>query len=241
MRERKGRVCFGEARRELYLEGLRRTANHEAAARHAGVSAAAARRCRQRVPSFDMLCGEAEREAQRRMAGAQGLDDGDLDPAFEGIRRSADGRLKIQALGSRRWSKAKEDFFFAVLRESGNIAASARAAGVSRVAVFKRRREWPAFARRVEETLDEAEVTLEFRVACLGTNWTEEAEAADRAEIAAMPAEPFNPELALRFLKWREEKRRGRRGATALPDVAEVRARILRKVEAIRRHRGSKG
>lgn len=47
----------------------------------------------------------------------------------------------------------------------------------------------------------------------------------------------FDPELALRFLKWREEKRRGRRGsAPALPSAGEVRERIVRKVEALKRY-----
>lgn len=231
------RRYFVEGRREAYLANLRRTGNHAAAAREAGVSGRAARRYRGRTPDFEAACAEAEREAGRRLAGAEGPDDGDLDPAFENIRRGADGRLKIQARGTRRWSRTKEDRFFAVLRECGNIAASARAAGVSREAVWKRRREWPAFARRMEEALDEAEVTLEFRVACLGTNWTEEAEGEDGPTSEIEPG-PIDPEFALRFLKWREEKRRGRRAAVAaLPPAEEVRARIVRKVLAIKAHR----
>jgi molybdenum-dependent DNA-binding transcriptional regulator ModE len=233
------RAYFTKDRRDTYLANLRRTGNHEAAAREAGVSAAAARRFRRRTPDYEALCAEAEREAHARLAGAEGPEDGVLDPAFESIRRGADGRMKVQARGKRRWSKTKEDRFFAVLRECGNIAASARAAGVSREAVWKRRRDWPAFARRMKEALDEAEVILEFRVACLGTNWTEEADGPERdetAETVSAPG-PFDHEFALRFLKWREDKRRGKGGAmAALPPADEARARILRKIEAIKRH-----
>jgi molybdenum-dependent DNA-binding transcriptional regulator ModE len=234
------RAYFTQDRRETYLANLRRTGNHEAAAREAGISAAAARRFRQRTPDYQALCAEAGREAHARLAGAQGPEDGVLDPAFESIRRGADGRMKVQARGKRRWSKTREDRFFAVLPECGNIAASARAAGVSREAVWKRRRDWPAFARRMEDALDEAEVTLEFRVACLGTNWTEEAEGPERNETAetASASVPFDHEFALRFLKWREDKRRGRgRAIAALPPAGDVRARIMRKIEAIKRHR----
>jgi hypothetical protein len=49
---------------------------------------------------------------------------------------------------------------------------------------------------------------------------------------------PFDPELAMRFLKWRREAKGGRRGtAAALPPAEEVRERILRKVTAIQRHK----
>lgn len=244
-RKRKRRY-FTEDRREAYLAGLRRTANHSSAAREAGISARAARRYRRRKPEFEALRIEAEQEAQRRLAGAESPLDGTEEAAFECIRRGADGRLKVQAKGRRRWSTKAENRFFDVLRECGNVAASARAAGVSKEAVWKRRREWPAFARRMEETLDEAEITLEYRVACLGTNWTEEAEERSRqAETEAAPAPPstelgtgFDPDLALRFLKWRADKRSGARvGIAALPPAGEVRERIVRKVAAIKKHK----
>ena len=245
---RKKRRYFIEERREAYLENLRRTANHAAAARAAGITDGGARRFRRREPGFEALCVEAEAEAQRRLAGAESPYDGTREGAFESIRRGADGKLKIQAQGRRRWSTKAEDIFFDALRECGNISASARAAGVSREAVWKRRREWPAFARRFEETMEEAEIVLEYRVACLGTNWSVEAqprEAANDNEAEAPPsqasAEPstaFDPELAIRFLKWRAERKRGQTGAmAALPPAEEVRERIVRKVAAIKRHK----
>lgn len=51
----------------------------------------------------------------------------------------------------------------------------------------------------------------------------------------------FDPEFALRFLRWREEKRKGggRRGRVpAPPSMEQVTESIIRKVEAIKRHRG---
>jgi hypothetical protein len=254
------RRTFGAAERAAYLEGLRRTGTHAAAAREVGFRAATVRRHRGRCPDFEAQCREAEADADRRLAEARSPYDGAREGAFESIRRGPDGRLKIQAQGRRRWSRKAEDLFFDVLRECGNISAAARAAGVSRRTVWLRRRDWPAFARRFEETMEEAEIVLEYRVACLGTNWSEAAEAAGEAdELTADDGEgtgegtrtfsgkstcphscppAFDPELALRFLKWRSELKRGRPDpAMALPSPAEVRQRILRKVEAVKRHR----
>jgi hypothetical protein len=67
----------------------------------------------------------------------------------------------------------------------------------------------------------------------------DESEATDAPAVAAAIV-PFDPEFALRFLKWREEKRagRGKRArAPAPPGIEEVTERIVRKVEAIKRHR----
>ena len=61
------------------------------------------------------------------------------------------------------------------------------------------------------------------------------------------PPRPFNPEFALRFLKWREEKRRGRgrrgRGGCGRrePSIEEVRDQVIRRISAIRRHRETFG
>jgi len=51
---------------------------------------------------------------------------------------------------------------------------------------------------------------------------------------------PFDPDFAMRFLKWREEKRRGggRWAPRARPpSIEEITDKIVRKVEAIKRHR----
>jgi hypothetical protein len=231
------RRYFTAERREAYLDCLRVTASHKAAAREAGVSERAARRYRARKPEFETACGEAESEARRRLAGAEGPFDGPMNPAFESIRRGPKGEAKIVKTPGGRWTIKTEERFFAVLEATGNIAASARAVGFSREAIGKRRRKWPAFARRVEEMMEEAEVDLEFRLLCEGSGWSEAAEA--RREAAdAEPAPPLNPEFVLKFLKWREEKRRGKSGAgVALPDADKVRERIVAKVVAVKRHR----
>ncbi|HEV7660939.1 MAG TPA: hypothetical protein VGO55_13955 [Allosphingosinicella sp.] len=242
---------FIESRRALYLETLRRTGNHRAAARAAGIDRSTAEQRRKRDAGFALACIAAEAEAAQRLAGARHMFDGVEDARFETVRRGRGGRWQIVATRAGKWSKAMEDDYFDVLRATGNHAAAARAVGVSESLIWQRRRAWPGFRARIEETLDEAELVLELRLSGHGTNVGVgpggEAPGTVRGQSRDCPpgAEvPFDPEFALRFLRWREEKRRGsgRRGRVPpAPDIAEVTEKIIRKVEAIKRHRGRSG
>jgi hypothetical protein len=234
---------FIESRRALYLETLRRTGNHRAAARAAGIDPTTAQQRRKRDADFALACLAAEEEAARRLAGAQHMFDEVEDARFETIRRGRNGRLQIVATRAGKWNKAMEEDYFDVLRATGNHAAAARAVGVSESLIWQRRRAWPGFRARIEETLEEAELMLEFRLSAHGTNVGVGIEGAGREARAATvsPEALFDPEFALRFLRWREEKRRGggQRGRLPpAPDIAAVTERIVRKVEAIKRRRG---
>jgi hypothetical protein len=140
------------------------------------------------------------------------------------------------------WTKATEAAFFAYLRETGNISAAARSVGSDKSSVFERLRKWPAFADRFEEVLEDTSLTLEFRLACqdgAATAGPGEEAAAEAGAAAGRVA--FDPEFALRFLKWRQEKKAGlarRRGPMPVPPSIEtVAEKIVRQVEAIKRHR----
>src|SRR5690606_2666895 len=111
------------------------------------------------------------------------------------------------------------------------------------------RDRWPAFAGRMDKALDEAEIALEFRLATLGNNvgaGLDDGEGEESAEDHAAGAPchqddiPFDPEFALKFLKWREDKRRGRSGnrgparsrpvtEAELTEVLETRLRVVHK------------
>lgn len=249
---------FIESRRALYLETLRRTGNHGAAARAAGIDRSTAEKRRKRDADFALACIAAEEEAQARLAGATHMFDGVEDARFETIRRGRNGRWQIVATRTGKWNKAMEDDYFDVLRATGNLAAAARAVGVSESLIWQRRRAWPGFRARMEETLDEAEIVLEFRLAAHGTNvgvgpGGEVVGSEDRAKGTVTrncprpddcpPAAPFDPEFALRFLRWRDEKRRGggrRDHRRRERPIEEVRASILRKLDAIEAHETKK-
>lgn len=229
-----------QARREKFLEVLGQTGNRRMAAEAIGFEPRLMDQRRQYDALLDRQWIEALEQADRRLAGI----DGPYDPALGDapvvvVKRGSNGRLMLQKAGEKRWSRTVEDRFFATLAMYGNIGASARAVGFSQSCIDQRRRKWPDFARRLEETLDDAEVEIEFRVAAEVRG--------KRAGIDGQPATepgPLDMDAAMRFLKWRQEKKagRGRRGRVPEPPSIEaVTEKIVKRVEAIRRHRARGG
>jgi hypothetical protein len=205
---------------------------------------------REHDPALDRDWEAAAEAAHRRLSAASGPFDCARDRPFETregarlnmIRRGKKGRLQLVAAGESRWSAGIEERFKAALRESGNIRAAARAVGFSESAIWQRRQKWPAFAQMLEEMLDEAELALEFRIASMGSNMVAgEAHALDASNDNEAGPQPFDLDAAMRFLKWREERRRGRgRWAPQAkpPSIEAVTETLIRRVEAIKRHRG---
>jgi hypothetical protein len=248
------------AERALFLDVLRETGNRKAAAGAIGVEARLMDQRRAHDAELDRDWEEAAEAAHRRFAKATGPFDcqqeGPFDPsallgtspAQDGplnmIRRGKRGRLQLVAAGEGRWSGAVEARFLAMLRATGNVRGAAASVGFSESAVWDRRRKWPAFAEAMEEVLEEAELALEFRIAAMASNVVA-AGTDDRPSPGPSPAGrgeelPFDMDRAMRFLKWREEKRRGsgRRAPKAKPPpIEEVTEKIVRRVAAIERHR----
>ena len=250
---------FTAPRRAAFLEFLGRTGNLTAAAAAVGIDRSTAEQRRKRDADFELGCRAALAAADRALAGAEGAFDAAGVPGGSGgdfsvIKRSRTGRTQVIRAGAKRWSKAVEERFFAALSMCGNVAAAARAVGFSEGCIWARRRNWPAFRARFEEALDEAEINIEFRLASMGSDLlaagrdgaVEEDGMGTGAEdgmgtVASSCPLPFDADLALRFLKWREQKRTGPTGRRARwqrppRSIEEVKGSILRKVEAIRRH-----
>lgn len=243
-----------QARRQKFLEVLAQTGNRRMAAEAIGFEPRLMDQRRQYDPLLDRQWSEALEQADRRLAGV----DGAFDPASGEapavvVKRGSGGRLQLQRAGEKRWSKAVEDRFFAALGMCGNMAAAARAVGFSKSCIDQRRRKWPDFERRLEETLDDAEVEIEFRVAAQvrGLRGPKADSRSARGGAVADPAAgesdsppPLDMDAAMRFLKWRQEKKagRGRRGRVpAPPSIEEVTERIVKRVQAIKRHRARGG
>ncbi len=250
---------FTAPRREAFLAFLRKTGNFSAAAQAVGIDRSTAEQRRKRDAQFALDCMAAKAAAARLLAGATDCFDGVADAELQTIKRGPHGRAMIVAARKGKWCKSTEEVVLAVLRQCGNAAAAARAAGISEGTIWTRRRQWPAFRARMEEALEEAEVVLEFRLATMGGRaWMAEDGAGEAEGMGAgegmgtegtgtvtsncPPAIPFDADLALRFLKWRELKRQGhgwRRGRhNGLPDrpFEEVVDSIMGKIEAIERH-----
>lgn len=231
---------FTALRRETYLEVLAETGNKRAAATAIGFGRNRMDGIIKREPAFAVDCEAALRAADSRLNAAEWQFDGVHDPEFQTLRKRRDGRVQIIAVGPGRWSKRIEDRFLAILSQCGNVEASARAVGFAGTDIFRRQRQWPGFARRMEEAHQEADVRLEFRLACWGNTVSP-----DGGEpVVDCPEVPFDPEFALRYLKWRQEKKagRGRRGrAPEPPSIEAVTETIVKRVEAIRKHRARGG
>ncbi len=230
------------AQKDRFLEVLGQTGNRRAAAEAIGVEPRLMDQRRKYDKVLDRQWEAALEQATRRLSGAAGPFDCIGARELNVIKRGRGGRLQLVAAGAKRWCKAVDERFFATLGMCGNIAASARAVGFSESCVWQRRRTWPDFARRMEEVLEEAEVRIEFRIASIGNG----AEAGPGTNASHCAPIPFDPDFALRFLKWREEKRSGR-GKTRRdhrrpePSIEDVRDEVIGRIRAIRRHRELKG
>ena len=249
-----------QARRDKFLEVLGQTGNRRMAAEAIGFEPRLMDQRRQYDALLDRQWIERLEQADRRLAGIEGPYDPALgDAPVVVVKRGSNGRLMLQKAGEKRWSRTVEDRFFATLAMCGNIGASARAVGFSQSCIDQRRRKWPDFARRMEEVLEDAEVEIEFRMAAeirgVGgdshfSNRGHQSEKAARESDCPQAAcesgrsRPLDMDSAMRFLKWRQEKKagRGRRGRVpAPPSIEAVTEKIVKRVEAIKRHRARGG
>jgi hypothetical protein len=238
---------FTAPRRAAFLEFLAKTGNLTAAAAAVGIDRSTAEQRRKRDAEFELACRAALAEADRALAGADNAVGLEGQGDFSVIKRSRSGRTQVIRAGAKRWSRAIEDRFFAALSTCGNVAAAARAVGFTEGCIWQRRRNWPAFRARMEEALDEAEINIEFRLASMGSDIAAAGNEppligeGSKAE-APVPPLPFDADLALRFLKWREQKRTGPTGRRARwqrppRSLDEVKESILRKLGAMDAHR----
>ncbi len=252
--ERAPRMRLSAERRDRFLEVLGQTGNRRFAAEAIGVDPRLMDQRRRFDKVLDRQWEAALDQAHRRLSGADGPFDCIGGRELNVIKKGRGGRLMIVASGPKRWCKAVEDRFFATLRMCGNVAASARAVGFGESCVWQRRAKWPGFARRMEEVLEEAEMRIEYRLAAMGSELAAAGAGTgtvtfphgdDKFDDAVRKSDcplPFDTDLALRFLRWREQKRhgfgpRGRR-RKGPPDRTfdEAVQSILTKVEAIESH-----
>jgi hypothetical protein len=238
------------AKREKFLEVLGQTGNRATAAAAIGVEPRLMDQRRRFDPTLDSDWTAAVAQADRRLSGADGPFDCIGGGGMNVVRRGRDGHLQIVRAGPKRWSRKIEDRYLAALSLYGNFAAAARAIGFSESSAIQRRRKWPDFARRIEEALDEADLAIEFRLAHEANdvrafgNVSDDSGAADGLPAVETKDSKFDPDFALRYLKWRQEKKagRGRRGrAPEPPSIEAVTEKIVKRVEAIRKHRARGG
>lgn len=152
------------------------------------------------------------------------------------IRSSKTGKCCIMQAGLGRWSAAKEAVFLAELTATANVKAAARAAGVSTVVVYNRRKLWPAFAAQWHAAITEGHARIETLLVCAATNTLDPEPLPERA----WEGPDMSVEQALKLhLAHLPPKHGGIRRLGGPPrrepDIEEVRHEILRKVAAMER------
>ena len=255
--------AFTSALGEAFLALVGQTGNYRAASRTLGHPHLFRNRMR-RDPGFRRLCEAAAAAADARLRAAESPvlppieiksmpPDGPPEkprPAEPEpvIRRAGNGRLQIGHVPEGGVTAAAEAEFLALLRETGNFDGSAHATGFWPSTFYRRRDEWPAFARDCREALEQAGVRLEYRLIAHAHASLRRPGDGEPGEAEAGAGVPFDPEAAMRILSFLDRRKAGRTGGRhkGAPDRSfeEVLDSILTKIEAIDRHEkkyGKKG
>jgi hypothetical protein len=158
------------------------------------------------------------------------------------IRRTSSGRAQIALAREGHLTAEGEAEFLALLRATGNFAASARAIGFQPASLHERGRTWPAFGRDCREAVEAAAVQLDYALVAhahmlLGLGRVEGAEPV--ADV------PFDPEAAMRIIAFLDRRKAGKTGGRhkGAPERSfeQVCESILGKIEAIERHEAMYG
>ena len=232
------RKCKAPPRwRAPFLRALKATGNAREAARAAGVDHSLAYYHRRRDAAF-----AAEWEAALASAGDASADSGprsagDAVGAELVLRRSKRRGDQLVRAGPGRWSEKAEGIFLGVLARSANVRRAAAAAGFSTNALYYRRETYPGFAGRWDRALEQSKVHLRGLVISSGIA-TFDPESAD--EAGALPKVTVAEAISILRLKdggpAGAGAERGLRYGPPEPSIEEVRASVIRRLDAIEAH-----
>jgi hypothetical protein len=147
------------AAKARFVEALRAGAARDAAAAHAGFTAAAFYYAREHDPVFRhawLWALELSAADQRARRAAKGP-----PPPHAAIAPNANRRLQLRAERRRRFDEARKQIFLDHFAGTADAHASAAAAGVGKSTVVQHRRKDPQFAAAWDEALSVAYAQLE--------------------------------------------------------------------------------
>ena len=185
-------------RARRFIEALAASGNVSFACEIAGIGKDRVYRHRRENAEFAAEWAAAKAAFEAKAEADDGIDLDALERDGLAVRRGRGGCVQIVFAHPAAWTRRDEDLFFAYYAESGNVAASARAAGFSAKAAWDRARNVPDFARRLAEAKAEATERLDFYLIEEGTNLL-------RGRDGARP----DPQLAMWLLKREDQKRSG--------------------------------
>ncbi|MDT8758666.1 hypothetical protein MZO42_08145 [Sphingomonas psychrotolerans] len=164
--------------------------------------------------------------AARRGAGAP--------PEGRGVRQDKQGRAQLVRVRAR-WSQEAEAVFLAELATTANVRAAAEAAGFSTTAIYRRRASCPAFRAAWDGALDQGYARIEALLIERACDGPSEVPAGDERAAQAMTNDQLMNLLRLHRASARGGAPQRYDAQAKPPDIAAVRASILRKVAAIER------
>lgn len=229
-------VRFTRWRRAHFFRVLEETGHAQMAAAAAGVSLACIYRLRRLEPGFTEKMKAAVAEADRRLEEGQSPSTVPSDRLQQAlvIRRGRGGRLRVMAAGRHWWTERHDGAFLGHLRATGNIAASARAAGFTPKSAWNRRERLPGFAQAMDEAREDADMALQFQL--MGQTQGKRGDDFDGTGAG------IDSYQAMRTLTFRANRKLGRHSPRRRPPPAieAVAARIERLVRAVRHQRRAK-
>lgn len=212
-------VRFTRWRRRRFFALLEETGNVRVACELSGTGLGCIYRLRRTEAGFSERMAAAKDVASRRLAAKEGGQRGRrespspiLSPGGERdkglvVRRGVGGRLRLMDPGPHWWEPRHDEIFLLHLRATGNVTASARAAGFTAKVAHDRRKARPAFDAACEKALAEAEMRLGDVLLEEAAKWRD---ATYEGAFAAEPPEELDVDRALAILTYWNRKGKGR-------------------------------
>lgn len=236
---------FSQARKEAFLAALRVTGNQTLAAERAKVSQSWVQFHRKENPAFRTAVARAVDEAKAALRQAQRERDGNGAGYAQGeelVVRGTGGagggkRVQIARARVRQWSPRAEERFLATLAATCNVKAACAEVGLSPVSAYNHRQRWPAFARRWRDAVKLGHLLLEGALVEAGGNIFSGTEIPEPGPIGALRGMTAAQAIHLLHMHKHEARGIGKRPGRAprIPEPEELRASILRKIDAIER------
>jgi hypothetical protein len=117
--------------------------------------------------------------------------------------------VRLVSPGQRWWEPRHDEIFLRGLRGSGNVEASARAAGFTAVTARNQMKKRPEFAALCERAIAEAKPRLEDLLALQAVRWSR---AAYDEAFEGEPLDERDVDRALRTLEYWERQKKRRPG-----------------------------
>jgi len=232
------------ARREAFFTALAETGNQTISAERARVSRGWVSLHRSTDPEFKARMEACTESARSRLSGSASQNPDTEWSDIDGeqlVLRGTNGRL-VQVARARlgQWTPDIERRFLRTLAATCNVRAACRDVGLSIASAYVRRTTWSSFAERWEEALEIGYTRLEMTLLENACNMLEVVEVEPDA-----PIPPMTVDQAIQYmgLHRRQVKREGRRTHRYYRrrTLDDVRASIIRKIEAIERHSKAEG